>query len=213
MTRRITFVLLASLVLVLVAAQGASAASPDTIHKDARDGVINGNYTLQEMRDADRTVSAVQREYYGWEDSYNAYLRHLANPDEPIVAVPIDSNKNGKVDPAEKAAAVTKTKAAAKRSGKRKPVTASSGSGGECEDDDEACQAAATKSEKADKADDEDAGSWLIWLIVGLPILIVALGAARMLRRKRGGGSGGSDTPPRPPFTPEPGSTPGPGQP
>jgi hypothetical protein len=245
MTRRIAYALLATIVLALVAAQGASAASASSnpIHKDASDGVIDGDYTMEEMREADRTVSASAREYYGWEDAYADYMRRQADPDAPAVAVPIDSNKDGKIDSKEKAAAVKKTKSEAKKKKKKKKkavVVVKKSSGDDCDedDDDKDCEIAAAAGDDDGAG---DGGSWLIWLIVGLPVLIVGFGAWRMASRKTPNTGDPSDTlalgalpqdeseprkrrrrarereakaPRRPPTDgPEPGSTPSPGQP
>jgi hypothetical protein len=215
MTRRITYALLAMLVLALVAAQGASAASAssDAILKDSSDGVIDGDYTLAQMREADRDVPASAREYYGWEDAYNDYLRRLADPDAPAIAAPVDSNKNGTIDASEKATAVKKTKSEAKKSKAKKKNTKKAvvvkKSTDDCKnDDDEDCEVVAAADD--DGSDDDSGGSWLIWLIVGLPVLIVAIGAWRMARRGTKGASSGVS---EPDGFPEPGSTPGPGRP
>lgn len=195
MTRRIATLVLALLVLALVAAQGANAASSSAIHRDAADGSIDGDYTLQEMRAADRTVPAEIREYYGWEDAYSAYLRRLSNPDAPPVVVPVDSNRDGNIDERELDVAQEKAEDIG-------GVVDSSGSGSdsilddeeleECETENVAPECADSRLENRDDdnepirdsgRDDDDGGSWLIWLIVGLPVLIVAFGAYRMARR------------------------------
>ena len=58
----------------------ATAASSEQIHRDAADGSIDGNYTLAEMREADRTVNSEQREYFAWDDAYGAYMRAIMSP-------------------------------------------------------------------------------------------------------------------------------------
>lgn len=62
---------------VLALPAGAAAATPAQIHADAADGVIDGTYSLGDMRAADKVVGAVQREYHGWDDTYRAYLRDM----------------------------------------------------------------------------------------------------------------------------------------
>jgi len=172
--------MLLALAALAVFAAPASAATPTQIHEDAADGSLDGTYTMAELRAADREATAVQREYYGWEDVYRAAVRALGNPDAKAapVVVPIDANRNGKIDPAEKAIAVKKTKAKRKAAGvDPDPDTATEG------DDDEGD----VSEPAADKGDDakDDGGSPLIWLIAGVPLLIVAIGAWRMRRSKR----------------------------
>ena len=53
----------------------AHAATPASIHRDAADGSIDGRYSLADLRAADRTVSAEQREYYGWDDVLAEHVR------------------------------------------------------------------------------------------------------------------------------------------
>ncbi len=201
MIRRIAYVLLATIALLLVAAQGASAATSAQIHRDAADGVIDGNYTTAELREADRTAPAELREYYGWEDAYRDALRRKANPEAPPTAAPVDSNRDGKIDSNEQAAAVEKTKEVRKKA-KPKPAAAdecaSDDEAPECADSElEACEEDASSDECVDtdedtvaaaaKDEDDDDGSPLIWLIIGLPVLIVAVGAWRMARGKKPG--------------------------
>ncbi len=173
----------------LVFASPAIAASSSQIHRDAADGSIDGSYTLAEMRAADRSVSAEQREYYGWEDVYAAWLRAQSNPDEVVAAVPVDTDRDGKIEPEERAAAEKKTRAkctrataAAKRSSVCRKVS---------EDQPEAVEPDEEIDEDDDRGaassrDSEDDGgtSPLLWLIVGIPLVIVGLGAYRMRRNK-----------------------------
>jgi hypothetical protein len=193
MTRRIAYALLATLALLLVAAQGASAASTAQIHQDARDGYIDGDYTLAELRAANGAATAVMREYYGWDDIYQDALRRKANPEAPPVAVPVDEDGNGSIDPEEKAAAAVKTKQLQEKTPIKAPVSEGpeveacdeGADEDECLDDDEREVVAAD-----DEGDDDggDSGSPLIWLIVGLPLLIVGIGAWRMHRQRKGSG-------------------------
>lgn len=205
MTRRFAFALLAALALLLVAAQGASAASSAQIHRDAGDGVIDGNYTIAELRAADRTAPAELREYFGWDDAYQDALRRKANPDAPPTVAPVDSDRDGKIEPEERAAAAEKTKEVRAKAKKKQAAAAS-----ECADDEEApecpdseadeCDDEADEDEcvdadedvvnAADSDDGDDSGSALIWLIVGLPVLVVAVGAWRMQRRRKGSTKG-----------------------
>lgn len=197
MTRRIATLVLALLVLALVAAQGANAASPAQIHRDAADGSIDGTYTLQEMRAADRSVPAEIREYYGWEDAYSAYLRRLSNPDAPRVVVPVDSNQNGRIDTTETAAAERKAEDIGGVVGgdggrpsaePRDPDNRDEDevAAGEGEDRSEVTMFG-RKSDGGGGGDDDSGGSPLLWMIIGLPVLIVAAGAYRMRRASRGG--------------------------
>lgn len=190
MLRRTFFIALTTLVMLAIAATpSAFAASADQIHQDAADGSIDGSYTLAEMRAADRAVSAEQREYFGWEDVYNAYVRTLANPDVVAPAVPVDRNRDGKIDEKEREAAekitrakCTKATPKAKRSKLCSEVIIDEdkqGDDAEAEPRDEENTAA--------KDEDEDSGtSPLLWLIVGIPLLVVALGAYRMRGRGKG---------------------------
>lgn len=203
MTRRFAFALLAAIALLLVAAQGASAATSAQIHRDAGDGVIDGNYTIAELRAADRTAPAELREYYGWNDAYQDALRRKANPDQPPVVVPVDSDRDGKIDPEEKAAAEKKEDQLEKKSKAGKDdddACASDEEAPECADadldacdedaDEDECIADADSDAAADEDDSDDSGSALIWLIVGLPVLVVAVGAWRMQRRRKGSTKG-----------------------
>jgi hypothetical protein len=199
MTRRITFALLASILLLLVAAPGASAASSAQIHRDAGDGVIDGNYTLAEMRDANRNASAELREYFGWDEAYRAYLRRLANPDAPPVVVPVDSNRNGRIDPEEREAAVQRTRqlrdGLAESGGPRAARSVD-----DCEEDDERIECTNPFAETrdpanepaADEALDGDEGGFspLLLAVIGLPVLIVGFGTWRMYRRRKGSTDG-----------------------
>lgn len=210
MTRRIAYALLAAILLLLVAAQGASAATSAQIHRDAADGYIDGNYTLAELRAANRTAPAELVEYGGWIDAYNDALRRLSNPDAPPTVAPKDENQDGVIDATEKAEAVKKTQELRKKKKTKQVEDAeATPSAEECDSDatDDNCVAASDDTAKKDDGNDgdDDGGSPLIWLIAGLPILIVAIGAWRMLRRKKPGG---------PPSDPRSdGSVPGPGTP
>lgn len=194
MTRRIATLVLALLVLALVAAQGAHAASSAQIHRDAADGSIDGDYTLQEMRAADRSVPAEIREYYGWEDAYSAYLRRLSNPDAPRVVVPVDSNQNGRIDTTETAAAERKADDIGGVVGGDGGRPSAEPRDPDNKDEDEVPagedgdQSEVTMfGRKSDGGDDDSGGSPLLWLIIGLPALIVATGAYRMRRSARRG--------------------------
>jgi hypothetical protein len=184
--RAILIVVTVSLVL-LVGAGAAIAATPDQIHEDATDGSIDGTYTLAEMRAADRSVSAEQREYFGWEDVYNAYIRSLSKPNEIPPAVPVDKNKDGKIDAREIAAAKKITRAKCTKAtpaAKRSKVCSDRGVTQETTEPDEA-EPRSDDNEPASDNDDSNA-SPLLWLIVGIPIAVVALGAWRMRGRKKG---------------------------
>lgn len=194
MTRRFAFALLAAILLLLVAAQGASAATSAQIHRDAADGYIDGNYTIAELRAADSTAPAELREYFGWEDAYQEALRRKANPDTPPVAVPVDQDGNGRIDPAEEAAAEAKTKELREKQQVTKQQQADTPEVEPCDDeaaeDDEDCVPDDEATVSASEDDDDDSGSPLIWLIVGLPVLIVAVGAWRMSRNRKGSTDG-----------------------
>lgn len=195
MTRRIATLVLALLVLALVAAQGANAASSAQIHRDAADGSIDGDYTLQEMRAADRSVPAEIREYYGWEDAYSAYLRRLSNPGSPPVVVPVDSNRNGRIDTTEVAAAERKADDIGGVVGGDGGRPSAEPRDPDNKDEDEIpagdgedrSEVTMFGRKGGDGGDDDSGGSPLLWLIVGLPVLIVAAGAYRMSRASRGG--------------------------
>jgi hypothetical protein len=169
---------------LLIAAPSAMAAAGDKALADWRDdGVINGTYSLSELRAADSRVSPTEREYFGWDAAYQDAIRRLNNPGEkpspPPPVKPADSNGNGKIDAAEKAAAVKKTKA-------RRAKYAS-----ELEHGEVATSAEPKKHKDAAAAsgDDDDNGgsSWLLALLVIIPAAIIALGVWRMQQaRKRG---------------------------
>ena len=178
-------------VAVTAFAPTALAASSDQIHRDAADGSIDGSYTLAEMREADRTVSAEQREYFAWDDVYAAYLRQLQNPDVVPPVPAVDTDKDGKIEPEEREQAkrklrakCTKATAKAKRSKVCRAVGVDTPSAEPAEDDgdDEEDEQPAKSSTK----DDDDGTSPLLWLIVGIPLLVVALGAYRMRSRSKG---------------------------
>jgi hypothetical protein len=199
MTRRIAFALLASILLLLVAAPGASAATSAQIHRDAGDGVIDGNYTLAEMREANRTASAELREYFGWDEAYRGYLRRLANPDAPPVAVPIDANRNGRIDPVEREAAVERTREIRDEpADSRGPRAARNVD--DCEEDDTRIECTNPFAETRDPANepladevldgDEGGFSPLLLAVIGLPLVIVGFGAWRMYRRRKGSTDG-----------------------
>lgn len=188
MLRRAIRIAMISTLTLLAFAGAAHAATPDQIHQDATDGSIDGSYTLAEMRAADRSVSAEQREYFGWEDVYNAYIRSLANPDDVPAAVPVDKNRDGKIDAKEREAAEKITRAKCTKAtpaAQRSKVCEEAGlDTGEADD---------TEVEPRDEDntaatnDDDNGVSPLLWLIVGIPILVVALGAWRMRGRGKGG--------------------------
>ena len=172
---------------LLVMAAPSFAASASQIHRDAADGSIDGSYSLADMRAADRSVSAEQREYFGWEDVYSAWLRAQANPDDVVPAVPVDADRDGKIEPEERAAADKKTrakcakaKAAAKRSSVCRKVAEKPTEAVEPDEEiDEDGDGAASHD-----SDDDGGASPLLWLIVGIPVLVVGLGAYRMRRNK-----------------------------
>ncbi len=176
-----------TLLMLLGLTNVTQAATADQIHRDAADGSIDGSYTLSEMRAADRSVSAEQREYFGWEDVYAAYIRSLANPNDIPAAVPVDTDKDGKIEPEERAAAKAKTKAkckAAKAAARRSKTCKAVGTEGAGTAPDDA----EPRDDDNEPASDEDENgtSPLLWLIVGIPILVVALGAWRMRGRGKG---------------------------
>ena len=187
--RSIRFATLTTLTL-LAFAGAASAATPEQIHQDAADGSIDGTYSLTDVRAADRSVSAEQREYYGWEDVYNSWLRSKANPDEVPPAVPVDRNKDGKIDANERAAAKKITRAKCTKAtpkAQRSKVCTDAGVDPAVVNDDEAEPRDEDNAATSSKDEDRDGGtSPLLWLIVGIPILVVALGAWRMRRRRKG---------------------------
>lgn len=190
MLRRILPTML-SLFVLLVCAGTASAATPEQIHRDAADGSIDGTYTLSEMRAADRTVSAEQREYYGWEDVYSAYVRTLSDPsakDEVVPAVAVDLDRDGTIEPAEVAAARKKTRAKCTKAtpkAQRSKVCKALGIQPVADVPDEA-EPKGDDTKPASDADEDDGSSPLLWLIIGIPLLIVALGAWRMRGRGKG---------------------------
>lgn len=188
MLRRTIQILLVSSLTVLVTAAVAAAATPGQIHQDAADGSIDGTYSLADMRAADRSVSAEQREYFGWEDVYSAWLRAQANPDAIPAAVPVDRNRDGKIDAKERAAAKKITRAKCTKAtpeAKRSEVCKAAGAPAAAVDDHEAEVLDDDNDVAAD--DDDDSGtSPLLWLIVGIPIAVVALGAWRMRGRGKG---------------------------
>jgi hypothetical protein len=190
MIRRIAFASLALLVVLLVAAAGASAATPAEIHEDALDGVIDGDFTLAQLRAADASVPAEQREYYGWEDAYADALRRQQNPDAPPVVAPIDSNQDGQIDEKEKAVAVAKTEKLKKR---RTPTAETRDPNNVSKDDIDDEETAAASSDDSDDGDDDEGGSLLIWLFILVPLAIIAFGAWRMYRQRNDEAAGMDD--------------------
>lgn len=189
--RRIRRIALITLLALAASVASALAATPAQIHRDAADGSIDGSYSLEEMRGADRSVSAEQREYYGWEDVYSSYIRSLSNPDEVPPAIPVDRNRDGRIDSAERAAAKKVTRAKCTKAtpkAQRSKVCQAVGVETPAAEPDDA-EPRDDDNEPADTSsrDEDDGGSPLIWLIAGIPLLVVALGAWRMRTRgKRG---------------------------
>ncbi len=187
MLRRISRIAFLAIVAFAAFVTTASAATSEQIHRDAADGSIDGTYTLAEMRAADRSVGAEQREYGGWDDVYGAYIRSLSrpNPTSAVVpAAPIDVNRNGKIDPREAATATkitrakcTKATPAAKRSKVCKAVGVApvAAEPTEAEEPREDTPAASSKRD----GDGDGDGSPLLWLIAGIPLLVVVVGAWR----------------------------------
>lgn len=204
MIRRLTFILLASITLLLVAAHGAAfaASSPASIHRDAADGRIDGDYTVAELRAADRSAPVELVEYGGWPDMYQDALQRKTDPSgkkTPAPYVPQDKNKNGTIDPTEQAEADKKNKAAGIPTSRAGGPTARS-----CDDEAEGDDCVVPNEDiigdDTAGGDDEvndgsgDNSSLLLWLIVGLPIVIVAFGAWRMMRKTKAPKSGSAPT-------------------
>jgi hypothetical protein len=177
---------------LLIAAPSAMAAAGDKALADWRDdGVINGTYSLSELRAADARVSPTEREYFGWDAAYQDAIRRLNNPGEkpapPPPVKPVDSNGNGTIDPSEKATAVKETKDRVKKYHKALGAAATP---------DVRPSKDKKKSAAAASGDDDDNGgsSWLLALLVIIPAAIIALGVWRMQRaRKRNPDPDGRD--------------------
>lgn len=191
MIQRITFILLSTTLVLLITGQGALAATAQTIHRDAADGRIDGDYSLADLRAADRNAPVELVEYGGWPDMYQDALRRKSTPgeDAPSPYVAIDSNKNGTIDPAEQAAADAKNKAAGiDPEGSSAQHTARS-----CDDDaDEGdCVARGDKHAGGSSGDGSSSdgnnskGSMLIWPVVMLPLAILVFGTWRLRRREK----------------------------
>jgi len=205
MIPRLTFrILLLALVAFAAFTATAAAATSAQIHRDAADGVIEGTYTLSELQAANRTVPAEQREYYGWDEAYSAAVRRLKNPDAPPPkAVPVDSNRNGTIDPGEKQQAAKKT-AQVQETFKKGGKTGSSTTGADGVDgtttngtttngdDDPDTNVVVGKGDddSGNGGDDEGGTSWLLALLIVIPLAIIGFGVMRMKRAK------GTKTPP-----------------
>lgn len=180
---RRTSPLLVSLFALCVFTPAASAASSSAIFQDAADGRIDGTYKLSELRKADSEVSAEQREYYGWDAVYAEAVRRLSNPQaaakDPVV-VPVDSNRNGTIDPAEKAAAQ-------KKEAKLKKKAGASGDDDSGEDDvfAEGADDADSTSSKDGGEDSGDGASPLLWLLILIPLGVIGFGVWRARQGKR----------------------------
>ena len=189
MRRLITSVSLALLVL-LVAAPLASAATTAQIIRDANDGVLDGKYTQAELRAADAAIPAQQREYNDWDAILAAYKAKQLAPKlpkgvAPVVVPPTDSNNNGKVDPAERAKAelesVTKTNQKAEAKQAEVDTTA---------DDTPVVATPDTGKKTSDKKHSDDGASiWPVVLIVLVILALVGVTVWRVIvnRRKHGG--------------------------
>lgn len=194
MIRRATLLIVTISIALGAGVPNAAAASDDAIHKDAVDCVLDGKYTLQELRHADQTVGADQREYQCWDEPYAAYLRQLGTPpDAPIippVVKPKDKNHDGKIDSTERAAAARQNavvlakyeKKYGKRVKKSKAVAAvapsdGGGDGGDTSDTDP------TSSKSSSTSDDGGTPWWLALLLI--PMAIIAFGAFRLQRTNR----------------------------
>lgn len=163
----------------------ASAATSDQIHKDAVDCVLDGDYTLQELRAADSSVGADQREYGCWDEPYAAYLRELAaGPGEkvaPPVVQPKDTNRNGKIDPVEKKAAAKLNKKIKAKFAKAQDRHRSGGAIAAGGGDDDGSDGG-TGADASSRSSNDDGGTpwWLLLLLV--PLAILAVGAFRLHR-------------------------------
>lgn len=209
MIRRVLLTATTALLALLVLAPIASAATSDQIHKDAADCVLDGDYTLQELRAADRNVGADQREYGCWDEPYAAYLRQLAAPKGGVIIPPVvkpkDTNKNGKIDASEKQAAALKNAAVIKKLKKRfgkdrvKTQAAVAAAGGDdTNDGDGPSGGTSDKADRASTKDDSDGTPWWLALLL-VPLAILAFGAYRLQRdNKRKRALAGTGVEPRP---------------
>jgi hypothetical protein len=175
--------LLIAATALLIAAPGAMAAAGDKALADWRDdGVINGHYSLSELRAADARVSPQEREYFGWDAAYSDAVHRLSNPDAkpspPPAVKPADTNGNGTIDPTEKAAAAKETQARQEKYKKELE-------GGDVTP---SVEPRKHKDSAAAKGNDDDSGgsSWLLALLVIIPAAIIALGAWRMQKARKG---------------------------
>lgn len=194
MIRRLAHTTMLTAFLLGVFAPAGFAVSSIEIHKDAADCLLDDrDYTLQELRAADRTVGADQREYGCWDEPYAAYLRLLAQPKgttpEPPVIKPKDTNRNGKIDVAEKKEAEKQNKAVRKqfrkklkedrRDGEGVYAIPDGGSGGSDFSGD-------TDSDRSEstRSSDEDGFPWGLALLA-IPLAILGFGAYRLQRANR----------------------------
>jgi hypothetical protein len=198
--RVIRTVTLATMLLALAAPLALGATSREIIQDAISDGYIDGDYSLAELRAADRAVSPAEREYYGWDEAYAEAIRRKRTPvtkrPTPPRVAHVDSNRNGVIDASEQAKAAEKQQELLEEldidppTGEQTPVEAV-----EPPDEDEGDEAAAV-------SDGSDGGSLALLLaLLAVPAAIIGVGVWRMQRGRSAAGDQLDEGPPASSFS------------
>lgn len=181
--------------LVLLALPATADASAQRVLADWRaDSSIDGDYSLADLRAANRQVSAEEREYFNWDEAYADAVRRKSLPpdqrddvpDEPPVAIPVDANRNGKIDPVEKKVAARKTKQLRAEWLKQRREELKEKNSRDDEDDDEAAVVAASDD---DTGSGDDSTPWPLIGVVALLGLAAGVATWRTIALRRRDGS------------------------
>ncbi|MCW2961254.1 MAG: hypothetical protein JWM90_1641 [Thermoleophilia bacterium] len=192
MRRPAILIFFTACVLALTTGSAVAATTGQIMVDFNADDSIDGNYTLAELRAANAAYPAAQREYFDtWEIAYRAAVKRVTSPPDkvkPPVVPPKDENQNGMIDPAEEAAAATKTaaaQAAAKKAAAEKAAADKKNDVDPKDGSDTPEVETVDEDDASSASDDDDSRNWGLLLVLGLIVLAAAVAIWRVLRHHR----------------------------
>lgn len=191
--------------LFALAGTSAFAASPNTIINDAKDGSIDGDYTLSDLRAADAAISPEVREYNLWDEVYAVAIARAGNKNapKPKVVKPTDRDGDGAIEPEERAEAAKETRELNKKIIKVQPKPTKSTSAMDASDEVDEVDTVAADS--TSNKDDDGGASWPLIILVAAIIVIGLVGVWRVIATRKKPGDGDSTDMKRGPREPRDG--------
>lgn len=190
---------LVAVALLLPAA--AHAATPAQIHADAADGMIDGDYSMAELRKADEAVSPEMREYYGWEEAYDEHLRGMSQlptavPSEARAPVPARGTVGRDAVGREKTRSHAAGDSSTSSTPPAQPVDPASSASDEPQPspsadsrDDAPAEAREVDAAAAEPlpVDDGSGGFPFVFLLLAVPLIVLGVGVCRLVRQRAAG--------------------------